>query len=115
MISKLWILICATQLVIINGNYDPAFTGIKTRHHHRAYSTVEQEPYTNTQQQPPYESGPTTNYGNRNYGVSSVRLSNTYQHHDGAHTHQQPSYNHHHHQQPSQQQQQQHQQYSCEY
>ncbi|XP_011183617.1 uncharacterized protein LOC105212916 isoform X6 [Zeugodacus cucurbitae] len=110
MISKLWILICATQLVIINGNYDPAFTGIKTRHHHRAYSTVEQEPYTNTQQQPPYESGPTTNYGNRNYGVSSVRLSNTYQHHDGAHTHQQPSYNHHHHQQPSQQQQQQHQQ-----
>ncbi|CAD7004430.1 unnamed protein product [Ceratitis capitata] len=74
MFLKLWLLICATQLVIIKATYDPDRTGIKTRTYHRDpdYTNAEQEPYTNTQ---PYDNRP-------NYGAGSLRLSpsNSHQH-----------------------------------
>ncbi|XP_036221756.2 uncharacterized protein teq isoform X3 [Bactrocera oleae] len=107
MMSKLWILICATHIVITKGTYDPALTGIKTRNYHRVYP--EQEPYTNAQS---YEPKPTSN---RNYGAGSVRLSptNSYQHYDEPRIQHHPSHSHQHQQQ--QQQQQQHQQQTDSY
>ncbi|XP_039962936.1 uncharacterized protein LOC120776390 isoform X3 [Bactrocera tryoni] len=99
MIPKLWLLICATHIVIIKGTYDPALTGIKTRNYHRTYPNAEHEPYTNAQS---YEPRPTSN---SNYNAGSVRLSptNSYQHYDGPRTEQQPSHSHQHQTQTAQQ------------
>ncbi|XP_049313217.1 uncharacterized protein LOC105232808 isoform X4 [Bactrocera dorsalis] len=92
MISKLWLLICATHIVIIKGTYDPALNGIKTRNYHRTYPNAEQEPHINSQS---YEPRPISN---GNYGAGSVRLSptNSYPHYDGSRTEQQPSHSHQH-------------------
>ncbi|XP_017479803.1 PREDICTED: uncharacterized protein LOC108369239 isoform X8 [Rhagoletis zephyria] len=100
MFSKLWFLICATQLVIIKGTYDPANSGIKTRSYHRDLPNAEQQnqpspPYTNTH---PRDSRFSPSYDNTNYGAPSLRLSppDSHQHIDGPHRQQQqrPSYQH---------------------
>ncbi|XP_054735458.1 uncharacterized protein LOC129242688 isoform X3 [Anastrepha obliqua] len=88
MFSKLWLLICATQLVIIKGTYAPPNSGIKTRSYHHDSPNVEEQ----TEQ--PYDFRPSSSYANTNYGVTSLRLSptNSHQHHDELHRQHQPSY-----------------------
>ncbi|XP_036336610.1 uncharacterized protein LOC118746806 isoform X1 [Rhagoletis pomonella] len=107
MFSKLWFLICATQLVIIKGTYDPANSGIKTRSYHRDLPNAEQQnqqspPYTNTH---PRDSRFSPSYDNTNYGAPSLRLSppDSHQHIDEPRRQQQQQQ-----QQPSYQHQQQH-------
>ncbi|XP_053957246.1 uncharacterized protein LOC128862566 isoform X1 [Anastrepha ludens] len=88
MFSKLWLLICATQLVIIKGTYAPPNSGIKTRSYHHDSPNVEEQ----TEQ--PYDFRPSSSYANTNYGANSLRLSptNSHQHHDELHRQHQPSY-----------------------
>ncbi|XP_067647443.1 uncharacterized protein teq isoform X3 [Eurosta solidaginis] len=82
MFLKLWLLICATQLVIINGTYDSAYGGIKTKPYQRGYPNPEEHHHHHSPTDELYPNPSTydirassSGYDNLNKGDTSARLS----------------------------------------